>query len=312
MRCGSCLQGCPTNAGKSTLNTYIHDAWAAGLLELRAGAYVERVVIENGEATGVEYSNGDGTLKRVDAGAVVVAGGTLNSPQILMRSGLPDSPSSRLVGRNLGFHPARLVYGLFDEPQDAHMVYPITAHAMGNQHDEDGGFVIEATTIQDPIGFATTLEDENGPLWGAPLVEALKGFRRWIGLLAMANDENNGSVSVDSNGVESFSADFNEREKSRTNGALEFSRNVLVEAGATSVRWTGLITTHVQGTCRMGSDPERSVVDADAQSWDVKRLYVGDGSLVPHTLSVNPSLTIMALATRLAEHLDADPHGYLS
>ena len=96
------------------------------------------------------------------------------------------------------------MYGLFDEPQDAHMVYPITAHAMGHQHDEDGGFVIEATTIQDPIGFATTLEDENGPLWGAPLVEALRGFRRWIGLLAMANDENNGSVSIDENGAESF------------------------------------------------------------------------------------------------------------
>ena len=48
----------------------------------------------------------------------------------------------------------------------------------------------------------------------------------------------------------------------------------------------------------MGSDPERSVVDADGQSWDVKRLYVGDGSLVPRTLSVNPSLTIMALADR--------------
>ena len=63
MRCGSCLQGCPTNAGKSTLNTYIHDAWAAGLLELRAGAHVERVVIEDGEATGVEYANGDGTLQ---------------------------------------------------------------------------------------------------------------------------------------------------------------------------------------------------------------------------------------------------------
>ena len=55
MRCGSCLQGCPTNAGKSTLNTYIHDAWAAGLLELRADARVERVVIEDGEAKGVEY-----------------------------------------------------------------------------------------------------------------------------------------------------------------------------------------------------------------------------------------------------------------
>ena len=61
MRCGSCLQGCPTNAGKSTLNTYIHDAWAAGLLELRADARVERVVIEDGEATGVEYVEPDGT-----------------------------------------------------------------------------------------------------------------------------------------------------------------------------------------------------------------------------------------------------------
>jgi len=312
MRCGSCLQGCPTNAGKSTLNTYIHDAWAAGLLELRAGARVERVVIEDGEATGVEYANGDGTLTRVDAGAVVVAAGTLNTPQLLLRSGLPDSPSSRLVGRNLGFHPARLVYGLFDEPQDTHMVYPITTHAMAHQHDEDGGFVVEATTIQDPIAFATTLEDEDGPLWGAPLVEALRRFRHWIGVLAMANDENNGSVLLGESGSEEFAAAFSPREQARIDGALDFSRNVLATAGATSVRWTGLLTTHVQGTCRMGSDPERSVVDADGQSWDVRRLYVGDGSLVPHTLSVNPSLTIMALASRLADHLSDDPHGYLA
>jgi choline dehydrogenase-like flavoprotein len=312
MRCGSCLQGCPTNAGKSTLNTYIHDAWATGLLELRADARVERVVIENGEASGVEYVQQDGTVRRVDAGVVVVAGGTLNTPQLLQRSGMPDSPSSRLIGQNLGFHPARLVYGLFDEPQDTHMVYPITAHAMGHQHDENGGFVIEAATIQDPIGFATTLEDENGPLWGDALVEAVRGFRRWIGLLTMVNDENNGTVRAEENGGESFEAAFNDRERARIDGALEFSREVLRHAGASTIRWTGLLTTHVQGTCRMGSDPARSVVDADAQSWDVKRLYVGDGALVPRTLSVNPSLTIMALASRLAEHLEADPHGYLA
>jgi choline dehydrogenase-like flavoprotein len=51
--------------------------------------------------------------------------------------------------------------------------------------------------------------------------------------------------------------------------------------------------------------------DPDGQAWEVKRLYVGDGSLVPRTLSVNPSLTIMALADRLAQHLDDDPYGYL-
>ena len=261
MRCGSCLQGCATNAGKSTLNTYIHDAWAAGLLELRAGARAERVVIEDGEARGVEYVDGGGTVRRVDAGAVVLAAGTLNTPQLLLRSALPDTPSSRLVGRNLGFHPARLVYGLFDEPQDTHMVYPITTHAMAHQHDEDGGFVVEATTIQDPIAFATTLEDENGPLWGQPLVEALRSFRRWIGVLVMANDENNGGVHLDEYGSEAFTASFNAREQERIDGALDFSRKVLTAAGATSVRWTGLFTTHVQGTCRMGSDPARSVVN---------------------------------------------------
>jgi choline dehydrogenase-like flavoprotein len=312
MSCGSCLQGCPTNAGKSTMNTYIHDAWAAGRLEVRANAYVERVVVEDGEATGVEYVDEGGTSRRVDARVVVVAAGTLNTPQLLLRSALPDSATSQLIGRNLGFHPARLVYGLFDEPQDNHMVYPITAHAMGHQHDEDGGFVIEATTIQDPIGFATTLEDENGPLYGEALVEALRAFRRWVGLLVMVNDENNGSVAVDENGVESYTAAFTPSEQERIDGALDFTRDVLREAGASTVRWTGLLTTHVQGTCRMGSDPERSVVDADAQSWDVKRLYVGDGSLVPRTLSVNPSLTIMALADRLAAHIDSDPHAYLS
>ncbi len=311
MSCGSCLQGCPTNAGKSTLNTYIHDAWAAGRLELRPDAPVGRVVIEDGEAKGVEYTDSGGALRRVDAGAVVVAAGTLNSPQLLMRSGLPDSSSTRLIGRNLGFHPARLVYGLFDEPQDAHMVYPITAHAMGHQLDADGGFVVEATTIQDPIGFATTLEDENGPLYGPSLVEAVRAFRRWIGLLVMVNDDNNGCVELGENGVESYAAAFTDVERGRIDGAFDFTRNVLLEAGASSVRWTGLITTHVQGTCRMGSDPKRSVVDADAQSWDVPRLYVGDGSVVPRTLSVNPSLTIMALADRLAEHLHLDPHGYL-
>jgi len=61
----------------------------------------------------------------------------------------------------------------------------------------------------------------------------------------------------------------------------------------------------------MGSDPARSVVDSNCESHDAKRLFVGDASLFPKTLSVNPSLTIMALADRLAQHLDEDPNNYL-
>jgi choline dehydrogenase-like flavoprotein len=305
--CGSCMQGCPTNGGKSTMNTYIADTWARGLLDLRADANVERVLVEDGEATGVEYVDGTGERQTVRAGAVVVAGGALNTPQILRRSGL-DAPA---IGKYLGIHPVRLVYGRFDEPQDAHMTYPISSHFMGFQHDENGGFVIEASTIQDPISFATTLRDEDGPMWGPRLVEAVRGFRHWVGVLAMVNDENNCSVVVDEDGGERFDIDFQPSELERIDASFDFSRKVLEAAGATQVCWTGLASTHVQGSCRMGDDPERSAVDRNGEVHGVERLFVGDGSLIPRTLSVNPSLTIMALATRLADHLDADPAGYL-
>ena len=305
--CGSCIQGCASNAGKSTMNTYIADALARGLLELQADTTVERVLVEDGAATGVELVDAAGERQTVRARAVVVAAGAINTPQILLRSGL-ESP---VIGRHLGLHPVRRVYGLFDEPQDAHMVYPISAHCLKHQHDEDGGFVIEASTIQDPIAFATTIGDEDGPFWGPRLVEAVRQFRHWVGFLAMANDDNNSSVSLSEGGEERIAVDLQPVERERVDAGLRFSREVLEAAGATQVCWTGLTSTHAQGGCRMGDDPERSVVDRNGESHEVRRLFVGDGSLVPRTLSVNPSLTIMALATRLAEHLDADPSGYL-
>jgi choline dehydrogenase-like flavoprotein len=281
------------------MNTYIADSWARGLLELRPESWVDRVLLDGGAATGVEYTDAAGERHTVHTDTVVVAGGALNTPQILKRSGL-EAPA---IGKNLGLHPVRLVYGLFDEPQDAHMTYPVSSHCMAYQHDEDGGYVIEASTIQDPISFATTLRDEDGPMWGTRLTDAVSKFRHWIGLLAMVNDENNAQVVVDENGMERFELDFNEREQQRIEDSFAFSRRVLEAAGATKICWTGLSSTHVQGSCRMGDDPERSAVDRTGKVHGVEGLYVGDGSLLPRTLSVNPSLTIMALATRLADHL---------
>jgi choline dehydrogenase-like flavoprotein len=317
MRCGSCLQGCPTNAGKSTLNTYIHPPWAEGRLELRAGSVVKRVVIEDREAKGVEYDDPDGQPRAVDADVVVVAAGALGTPGILIRSGIREatggSASSELVGRNLGFHVARLIEGLFDQIQDAHMVYPISSHCMKFARDEDGGFVVEAATIQDPIGFATALHDEHDvPLWGQPLVDAVRDYRYYSGLLTLVNDENNGTAWVDENGQDQYSFDFNEAEQDRIAKSTAFAHEVLRTAGAKRIFQTGVLSTHVQGSCRMGVDPARSVVDAHAESHDIRRLFVGDSSVIPRTLSVNPSLTIMALASRLAAYIDDDARGYIS
>jgi choline dehydrogenase-like flavoprotein len=319
MRCGACLQGCPTNAGKSSLNTYIQPAVVGSGLKLRADCDVRRVLIEQGadgpQATGVEYVDAAGETREVAADVIVVAAGALGSPSLLLRSGVResahDSPSSRLIGRNLGFHVARLVEGRFDEIQDAHMVYPISAHCMQFQRDADGGFVVEAATVQDPIGFAAALSDEHGvPLWGEPLTEALRAYRYITGLLTLVNDENSGTVWIDEDGRDRYSFAFNEREQERIDRSLEFAQEVLRRSGARELFHTGVLSTHLQGSCRMGSDPERSVVDSHGESHDVRRLFIGDSSVVPRTLSVNPSLTIMALASRLAEHIDQ--RSYLS
>jgi choline dehydrogenase-like flavoprotein len=307
MQCGSCLQGCPTNAGKSTLNTYIHRNWLGPNLTLRPNAYVNRVLIKDGEATGVQYTDASGETHTAHGDATVVACGSLSTPLLLLRSNVPNAN----VGRHLGLHPAQFVFGLFDEPQDAHMVAPISSHCFDFAADEDGGFAVEAVTVQDPIGFAVGLCDETGPMWGEPLVEAARKYRRWIGLLNMSNDDNHASVEL-VDGMERFTTDFQPAELERINAAREFSTKVLRAAGATQILWSGLATTHMQGSCRIGPDPASSVVDIHGQSHEVKRLYVGDSSLHARTLSVNPSLTIMALASRLAEHLDSGADGQLA
>jgi choline dehydrogenase-like flavoprotein len=309
--CGSCLQGCPTNSGKSTLNTYIQSNLSGGALTLRSDSIVQRILIEDRadgpEATGVEYADAAGKLHLVQADAVVAACGSLSTPLLLLRSEVPNA----MIGRTLGLHPAQFVFGLFDEPQDSHMVAPITGHCTEFAADDAGGFVVEAVTVQDPIGFAASLCDEDGPMWGQPLVDATRDYRRWVGLLNMANDDNNASVLLEPDGGERFVCDFRPQELQRIQNALHFSRRVLEAAGARRILWSSLATTHMQGSCRMGSDRSNSVVDNRCQSHEVKRLYIGDSSLIPRTLSVNPSLTIMALATRLAEHLDANASGYL-
>jgi choline dehydrogenase-like flavoprotein len=181
------------------------------------------------------------------------------------------------------------------------------------RHDEDGGFVVEAATIQDPIGFATALCDEDGvPVWGEELGNALRRYRYFTGLLTMVNDENHGTAWIDEDGRDRFSYAFSEVESERNERSLRFARDVLLAAGAQRVFHTGILSTHVQGGCRMGGDPARSVVDAHGEMHDVRRLFVGDSSVMPRTPAVNPSLTIMALAARLADYLATGEHGYFA
>jgi choline dehydrogenase-like flavoprotein len=246
---------------------------------------------------------------------IVVAAGAMGTSHLLLRSGIREaaggSAASQLVGRHIGWHPARIIAGLFEEPQDAHRVYPISAHCMKFQDDDAGGFIVEAATIQDPIGFSVMLCDEDGvPMWGRQLSETVRRYRYFSGLLTMVTDQNHGTAWIDEEGRDRYSYAFSDVERERDQRSWGFAREVLLAAGAQRVLPSGQCSTHVQGGCRMGSDPERSVVNAHAESHDVKRLFIGDSSVIPTTLSVNPSLTIMTLASRLAAYLAGGEHGY--
>jgi choline dehydrogenase-like flavoprotein len=98
--------------------------------------------------------------------------------------------------------------------------------------------------------------------------------------------------------------DYSQCENDRKNIAFakQTLHNIFEAAGAQDVLVTDRYA-HLVGGCRMGSDPERSVVDSDHRTWSVPNLFIADGSVMPTQGSANPALTIMALASRLAERL---------
>jgi choline dehydrogenase-like flavoprotein len=83
---------------------------------------------------------------------------------------------------------------------------------------------------------------------------------------------------------------------------VEKERQILDAAGA-EVTWTADDTAHLLGSCRMGDDPNMSVVDSWCRSWDIPNLFVCDGSVFVTSSAVNPSLTIQAIATRTADYI---------
>jgi choline dehydrogenase-like flavoprotein len=85
--------------------------------------------------------------------------------------------------------------------------------------------------------------------------------------------------------------------------AVRFMRQMLEAAGGRDL-WESEDTSHLLGTCRMGADAESSVVNSDGRSWDIRNLWICDGSLFPTCGGVNPSLTIQALACRMADRIN--------
>jgi choline dehydrogenase-like flavoprotein len=316
---GVCAFGCPTGAKQHVGISYVPRAWAAGATTY-TGARADRVEVENGRVTAVEAATSGGGRLRVETGHAIVACGSIHTPALLRRNRL--GAASGQLGHNLSIHPATAVRATFDEQIDMWRGVPQSYYV-----DElaDEGVILEGTA--GPPDFLAMGLGVAGPAHRALMADA----RRIAQFGVMVSDTSRGHIRPVA-GRSLVRYDLNREDTRRFKLGLVALAQIFWAAGAREVHLplgrlpvlTGgdtaplealdlhardleLMAFHPLGTARAGSDPVASVVDADLRVHGVEGLHVADGSVVPSSLGVNPQITIMALATRLAFHLLGTP-----
>jgi hypothetical protein len=265
-------------------------------------------------------ANGRRRKLRVRAHAVVVAAGTLLTPLLLRRSGA--CLTSGMLGKNLSIHPASKVLALFDEQVDQWkgipQGYAIDQFAEEGLMFEGGSLPFDITAIALP--------------WTGPrFTELMERYRYLANFGFMIQDESRGEVRQGIGRSPLVLYNLNRADVAKMQRGFEILCEVYQAAGARRVlpfvTGSDEVTTkedlarlrsrrlkagdfdvaafHPLGTCRIGVDPRTSCLGPDHEAHDVAGLYVCDGSAVPSSLGVNPQMTIMAMALRAAEIIDA-------
>jgi len=307
---GFCLQGCKVNAKASPLVTHLPDAIHHGV-EVRADSHAARIEVDGSRATGVVYMH-EGRERFQRAAAVAVAGYSIESPRLLLLSGLANENDQ--LGRYIMVQGATQVAGRFPETLRMYKAPPpeISSEQFYETDPDRGfarGFSIQTVGPQ-PIAWAEhVLADGH---WGQGLREYMRDYNHWstIGVLneLLPLPENRVTLAEerDFHGLPVARMDYSQCENDRAN--IAYAKKVLKDvweaAGAQDILTIDRYA-HLVGGCRMGFTPEESVVDSDHRVWGHPNLFVSDGSVMPTQGSANPALTVMALASRLADRLDA-------
>lgn len=301
---GVCAFGCPTSAKQHTGITYVPRAERAGA-RIVTGASVDRVLVTDPptRAWGVSARMASGAGVEVRAPVVILAAGTIHTPLLLARSGLGGE--SGQLGRNLSLHPATAVFARMDEIVDMAKGVPQSFYV-----DEFAGEGIVLEGVAGPPAYAAM----SLPLTGARHAEAMADYRRLAQFGLMVSDSSRGSVRSIA-GQTAIRYDMGNPDLQRFRAGLARIRELFEAAGAREVYLplppgveperarTGdlkLMAFHPLGTARAHARASHGVIDGDLRLHGAEGVYVADGAAVPSSLGVNPQMTIMALATRLA------------
>jgi choline dehydrogenase-like flavoprotein len=316
---GVCTFGCPTSAKQSTNLSYVPRAWDAGATTY-TGTRAQRIEMRGGRARAVVATTKGGGTVRVECDVVIVACGAIHTPLFLKRQGL-GSDSGEL-GRNLAIHPATGVRAIFDEVIDMARGVPQSYYVDEFANDR----LMFEGAAGPPDYLATTvpfsrehhrdlmLEFAHFSQFGVMVSDVSRGFvRERFGRPEIRYDLNAEDTRVFGRGIELlcelyFAAGAHsvlppiDRVGMLTDGDLTPLTSARIRAHDLT-----LMAFHPMGTARADARPAHGVVDANGRLHDAANVYVADASVIPSSIGVNPQITIMALATRLAYHVLGQP-----
>jgi choline dehydrogenase-like flavoprotein len=272
----------------------------------------------------------------IDAKIVVLAAGTAATPVILQRSEASLGAMPHAVGRYFSGNGERLNTAVFDEDKVRDVLglsrgdgVAYEAHQIGRgptvaSWDRLDGSLPEferysLEQLYFPPGLGTILAqapDATGPTWfGVEKKELLRRWKSWLTIFTMSEDDNEGVFGPPpaTGAATRFSQQmlghntlqYRPTANTRRGWALSDAdvKDILERDGLASVTpWTndvvGAYTVHPLASCRIGDDPQTSALDDSHELRNHPGIFVTDGSAVPGALTVNPALTISALAER--------------
>lgn len=328
---GVCILGCPDDRKQSALITYIPRASAAGA-RVTPDCRADRVIVRSGRAVGIAASRLDRESGEVaerlifEAPVVLLAGGALQTPALMQRSGLGGIGSR--VGRNLRCHPNAKVVGVYDRDVRGWQ----GVHQGSQIHHFLGEGILLACAGLPPAAVAPGLRGFGDDHW-----TTMRDFHRMLVTAVLVDDSTSGRVvrlpggllvpfyRLDAlaaqrmqRGVEHLArihfaggaiavhTPFAELPILRSMDDVTRLRDLSVDARAIEV-----VTVHAMGTCAIGADPDRHVVRPTGESWHVPGLWIADASLLPTSVGLNPMVTIQALATYISDQVLTDRRRYL-
>ena len=327
--CGFCLGfGCEFGAKSSSLASVIPMAEKTGRCEIRPNSYVHRIETDKtGRVVGAVYFDAKRVIHRQRAKAVILAANGAETPRLLLLSANNTFPqglanSSGYVGKNLMPNSNVVACGVFDEPVNDYKGFAVSRvihdfYQLDPKLGFYGGGGLDARYDFTPIAAALNGLPPNTPKWGPEFKKTLRhNFARTFEVFCHGT-----SLPVDSNG---FSLDPEVKDAwglpalrmtfrdhpndlKMMNWMKERALEILDAAGA-KTKWANPVAeqefvVHLLGTCRMGNDPKRSVINADHRAHDVKNLFLCDGSSLVTSGRGQPTMTIQALAYRAADRI---------